>query len=107
MGAELELAVLLSVLRLGDRAYGLSVRDEVSARLSHDYSIGAIYTTLDRLTAKKLLSAKTVEGTAERGRRFRRQFRLTASGHRAVVAAQNRSAAMWSPTPTNPVTEGA
>ena len=107
MAAELELAVLLSVLRLSDRAYGLSVREDVSARLKHDYSIGAIYTTLDRLTTKKLLTAKTVEGTAERGRRFRRQYTLTASGHRAVVAAQNRSAAMWNPTPANPTPEGA
>ena len=101
MAAELELAVLLSVLRLSDRAYGLSVREDVSARLKHDYSIGAIYTTLDRLTTKKLLSAKTVEGTEERGRRFRRQYKLTASGHRAVIAAQNRSAAMWNAAPAN------
>jgi PadR family transcriptional regulator PadR len=107
MAAELELAVLLSVLRLGDAAYGLSVREDVSARLKHDYSIGAIYTTLDRLTAKRLLSAKTVEGTAQRGRRFRRQYKLTASGHRAVAAAQNRSAAIWSAMPTTPTPEGA
>ena len=45
----LELSALLTVARLGDAAYGLAVRHDLSERTGRDYSVGAIYTTLQRL----------------------------------------------------------
>ena len=48
----LELAALLAVARLADEAYGLAVRQELSDRAGRDYSVGAIYTTLQRLETK-------------------------------------------------------
>ena len=48
----LELTVLLTVARLGEDAYGLAVRRDVSTRTRHDYSVGAVYTTLQRLEDK-------------------------------------------------------
>jgi hypothetical protein len=38
---KLELAVLMAVARLGDEAYGLGIRHEVSLRRKHDYSVGS------------------------------------------------------------------
>ncbi len=48
----LELDVLLCVARHDGQAYGLLVRAEVSEARAHDYSVGAIYTTLARLERK-------------------------------------------------------
>src|SRR3954469_23396580 len=94
MGA-LELAVLLAVARLGDDAYGLAVRRDVSERTGHDYSVGAIYTTLERLTDKGLISSRRSEPTARRGGRARRQFTVTAGGRRAITRAERVTSSLW------------
>lgn len=101
--AGLELSVLLAVARLGDEAYGLAVRRDVSERLDHDYSVGAIYTTLERLAEKGLLKSRTAPPTPTRGGRSRRHFRLTAAGERAMRTARERAASQWAGA-LNPVT---
>src|SRR5438309_9875913 len=49
---EFEHLVILALLRLGDRAYGVTVRQEIEARTGREVSIVAIYATLDRLESK-------------------------------------------------------
>jgi DNA-binding PadR family transcriptional regulator len=91
----LELNVLLAVGRLADEAYGLAIRREVSARLHHDYSVGAIYTTLERLEAKGLATSHASEPLPKRGGRSRRQFTVTTAGRRALQRAQRVAASAW------------
>jgi DNA-binding PadR family transcriptional regulator len=100
----LELSILLAVARLGDGAYGLAVRRDVSARTGHDYSVGAVYTTLQRLEAKGLVSSRTAGPLPVRGGRARRHFKVTANGRRALGEAQRRAASIWGGvgTPINP-----
>jgi PadR family transcriptional regulator PadR len=81
---EFEHIVLLSLLRLHDRAYGVTVRQEIEARTGRDVSVGAIYTTLDRLEVKGYVRSRLGEPTTERGGRAKRFFRVTAKGIRAV-----------------------
>jgi len=76
--------VLLSLLRLNDRAYGVTVRQEIAARTGRDVSVGAIYTTLERFEVKGYVRSRMGEPTAERGGRAKRFFRVTAKGVRAV-----------------------
>ena len=72
---KLELAVLMAVARLGDEAYGLGIRHDVSVQRKHDYSVGAIYTTLGQLDRKGLVKSWTTEPLPVRGGRSRRQYR--------------------------------
>ena len=97
----LELSVLLTVARLGADAYGLSVRRDVSARTGHDYSVGAVYTTLQRLETKGLISSRTAPPLPVRGGRARRHFKVTASGQRALRDAQRVATSLWSGLGTN------
>jgi PadR family transcriptional regulator PadR len=93
---SLELAALLAVVRLGeDGAYGLAVRHDLSERAGRDYSVGAIYTTLQRLEDKGLLASRTSEPLPVRGGRSRRLFRLTGAGSRALREAERQAASMW------------
>ena len=85
---EFEQIVLLAVLRLGDTAYGVTVRQEIETRTGRDVSIGAIYATLSRLETKGLVKSRAGEPTAERGGRAKRLFRVTAHGVRSVNEAQ-------------------
>jgi PadR family transcriptional regulator PadR len=91
----LELAALLAVVRLGDGAYGLAVRHDLSERAGRDYSVGAIYTTLQRLEDKGLLTSRASEPLPVRGGRSRRHFRLTGAGARALRDAERHAASMW------------
>jgi PadR family transcriptional regulator PadR len=92
---KLELTVLLAVARLGDEAYGLAVRQDVSDRTRHDYSVGAVYTTLQRLEDKGFVSSRASAPLPVRGGRSRRQFKLTASGQRVLREAQRVAASVW------------
>lgn len=95
----LELTVLLAVVRLGDDAHGLVIRADVSARTQHDYSVGAVYTTLQRLEDKGFVSSRLTDPLPIRGGRSRRQFKISATGKRAVTEAQRMTASVWAGVP--------
>jgi DNA-binding PadR family transcriptional regulator len=84
---EFELLVLLAILRLGDKAYGTSIRGEIAARTDRDPSPGALYTTLDRLEERGLVVSRFGEPTPQRGGRAKRYVEVSAAGLRAVARA--------------------
>ncbi|HVX42100.1 MAG TPA: helix-turn-helix transcriptional regulator [Gemmatimonadaceae bacterium] len=92
---QLELTILLAVARLDADAHGLAIRRDISARTKHDYSVGAVYTTLQRLENKGLLSSFTSDPLPVRGGRSRRHFQLTTAGRRAIRDAERRAASLW------------
>jgi PadR family transcriptional regulator PadR len=92
---EFELTILLSVARLGDDAYGLRVRREISALREREISVGATYTALQRLEEKGLVESWTTEPLPVRGGRSRRHFRVTNAGRKALALARERSARLW------------
>jgi DNA-binding PadR family transcriptional regulator len=77
---SLEEAVMLVILALGDAAYGVAIRDELSKRTRRDHSFGAVYTTLDRLADKEYLISWLGDPSPERGGRAKRYFKLTDTG---------------------------
>jgi PadR family transcriptional regulator PadR len=85
---EFEHIVVLALLRLEDRAYGVTVRQEIQFRTKREVSIGAVYATLDRLEAKGYVKSHRGDPTPERGGRSKRFFRVTAKGMMAVNRTQ-------------------
>src|SRR5688572_7781248 len=82
-----EQLVLLAVLRLGDNAYGMTVRRELETRTGRSVSLGAVYTTLERLEKKGYLGSRTAAGGAEREGRARRLFSVEGAGVEALRRA--------------------
>jgi DNA-binding PadR family transcriptional regulator len=91
---NLELLVLLAVLRLGEGAYAVAVRDEIAERTQSDPSRGAVSVTLDRLDRKGLLCSRLGEPTAERGGKAKRLYTLAAAGRQALRASLQGTHAM-------------
>jgi len=85
---EFEQIVLLAVMRLNDAAYGVSIRAEILEHTRREVAPGALYTTLDRLEDKGLVTSRLGEPTAERGGRAKRFYTVTGKGVRAVTRAQ-------------------
>ena len=91
-----EQVILLSVVGLGNDAYGRSVLREVqSVMSSRAVSAGAVYATLDRLENQGLLSSHVAEGGPARGGRPRRYYQLTTNGASALTKARTALENMW------------
>ena len=85
---EFEHIIVLALLRLEDRAYGVTVRQEIEFRIKREVSIGAVYATLNRLETKGFVKSHCGDPTPERGGRSKRFFRATAKGVSAVNRTQ-------------------
>ncbi len=92
---EFEHLLLLAVLRLGDGAYGVTMRREIEEQTGRPVSLGAIYPTMDRLEKKGLVSSSMSEPTKERGGRSRRYFEIEPAGLEALTTARDVFQAMW------------
>jgi PadR family transcriptional regulator, regulatory protein PadR len=92
---EFEQIVLLAVLRLGGDAYGVPIRREIEKQCERKVTVGALYSTLDRLEAKGYVSSWFADPTAERGGRSRRYFRLEPAGVDALGRTKAMFERMW------------
>jgi DNA-binding PadR family transcriptional regulator len=93
--AEFELLVLLAALRLGpEEAYTVSIADEIAQRTGRSVRRANVYTTLQRLEAKRLVWTALGEPRAERGGKPRRLVTVRPAGVAAVRAAAGANRAM-------------
>ena len=85
---EFEQLILLAILRLGDEAYGVTIRAELSERAGRTVAPGALYTALERLEAKGLIVSRMGDPTPQRGGRSKRFVTVTATGIEALSRAR-------------------
>ena len=98
--SDFEQQVLLAVWRLGDGAYGTSVRDELEVRTDRSVAQGAIYVTLVRLEKKGFLRSRLADPTPVRGGKSKRYFEITPEGMAGVKAAREEMDRLWDGLPT-------
>ena len=91
--------ILLAVHRLGDNAYGVTIRQEVAQLVGKSYSVGAIYVPLDRMAERGWLTTNTGSPTAVRGGRAKRFYELTPEGKQALLDAKQFQEKLWSGIP--------
>jgi DNA-binding PadR family transcriptional regulator len=91
---EFELLVLLALLRLGNGAFGAAIHREIVARTDRELPASAVYVTLERLEAKRMVVSYMGNPTRQRGGRRRKHYLLDTAGQRAVVRAVRTLAAM-------------
>lgn len=86
---EFEHIVLLTILRLGDGAYGAMIRAEIERVTDRSPAIGAVHATLERLERKGLVASWIGQPTAERGGKAKRHFKIEADGISALRSARS------------------
>jgi PadR family transcriptional regulator, regulatory protein PadR len=84
MLGEFEYLLITAAARLGDEAYGAAIREEIEATTGRRCSIGALYTTVDRLETKGLFETWMGDATPQRGGRAKRMVRVTPKGMEAA-----------------------
>ena len=97
---EFELIILLTIIRLGDDAYGVPLSRELSKLRGRDVSVGSVYAALDRLELKGLIASSLGESTPERGGRAKRYFRVTEQGLRSVRETRKVLSKLWKSLPS-------
>ena len=103
MLGEFEYLLITVAAGLGENAYGAAIREEIEATTDRRCSLGALYTTIDRLEKKGLLKTWRGEATPQRGGRAKRMVRVTGQGIRAakefyeVIARVSRGASWTAP----------
>ncbi|MEM1128246.1 MAG: PadR family transcriptional regulator [Bacteroidota bacterium] len=88
--------VLLAVWRLQEDAYSIPIRRQLTRITGRSWSLGSVYTPLERLTKKGLVTSRLTGATAQRGGRHKRVYALTERGRQALIRIRTVEDAMWS-----------
>ena len=84
---EFELLVLMSLLRLGNGAFGAAIQRDIRERAGREAAAGTLYMTLGRLEAKQMVVSYVGDPTPARGGRRRRHYLIHAAGEQALGRA--------------------
>ena len=81
---EFEQVVLLSLLRLGNGAWGAAIRRDIQERIGRELPVSVVYVTLQRMERKGWVKSYVGEPTNERGGRRRRHYLIDTPGEHAL-----------------------
>ena len=82
---DFEQLILFALIRLGSDASGVTIRAEIEARAGREISPGALYTALDRLEKRGMVSSRLGDPTPERGGKRKRLYSVQPAGERALA----------------------
>ena len=91
--------VLIAIWLLEDNAYGVTIREKVSAMTGQDWSFGQVYVPLDKLTQKGFVHKVLSEPTAQRGGRSKCMYTLSKDGKVALKEIRKVQEALWDGIP--------
>ena len=87
--------LLLSILRLKDDAYGVTIRQDVLERTGKKLTFGALWVSLDNLAKKGYVVKTLADPTPTRGGRGKIYYRLTSDGVRALQQVRDLQQSLW------------
>ena len=90
-----EQLVLLALLRIGEESYGVSIRQELEETSQRTISLGAVYSTLERLEKKGLITSRHSSPDPVRGGKPRRHFKVLPEGELALGRSRDVMDKMW------------
>ena len=86
---------LLTVWKLQDNAYGVTIRQHVSETTRRIYPYGTLYSALDKLVRKGYLTKTVSDPLPERGGRSRNYYHITPKGLTALKNALELKRSLW------------
>ncbi|MGB3467683.1 MAG: helix-turn-helix transcriptional regulator [Cyclobacteriaceae bacterium] len=92
---EFEEFVLLTVVLLKDRAYGVEIKKELEKRLSQTLSVGSIQSALKRMEEKGFLDSAFGEATNKRGGKRKRIYTATPMAHGVLKEMREIREGLW------------
>ena len=93
--SKAEEMVLLAIWRIGEDAYGVSIRRQIKVDTGKDYSYGTLYGLLRQLVFKGYVRKRLGEPSPEKGGRRKTFFELTPEGIQALKEAMSLHRRLW------------
>ena len=87
--------VLLAVWKLKEDAYGVAIRKELSESTHRIFPYGTLYSALDQLTRKRLITKSSSDPLPKRGGRRRYYYSVTPQGISALKKALELKKIIW------------
>ena len=87
--------LLLAVWRLKDEAYGVTIRDQLTASTGETWAFGAIFVMLNRLEKKGMLTSQLSDPTPQRGGKGKRYYSLTNKGLLTLHEIKKVQQSVW------------
>ncbi|NVK83244.1 MAG: PadR family transcriptional regulator [Cytophagia bacterium] len=97
---DFEEVLLLLVGILDKEAYAFKIAEKFESQTERAVSIGAVHSTLNRLSEKGFLKSAMGESTAERGGRRKRIYTITAAGEKALQDSRDFKMSLWNQYPS-------
>ena len=97
--SRLEEILLLAIWKLGDKAYGVTIKRQIEEDTATKWMSGAIYAPLGRLLKNGYVNSAKGEATTERGGRHKIYYRLTDEGLKRLAAVQELNNTIWIDVP--------
>jgi PadR family transcriptional regulator PadR len=99
-------SIMLAIWRLGDNAYGVTIRKQVGAVTGRTYAYGTLYNILNQLAMKGYIRKSVGSPTAKRGGRRKIFYTLTRTGNQALKTARRMQEVIWKGIPGREFEEG-
>ena len=87
--------LLLSILRLKDNAFALTILKEIKQSTGKKLTIGSLWVSLDSLHKKGYIDKRMAADTPAKGGRKKFYYSLTPSGAKALWNARNFQKSLW------------
>ena len=94
-----EEVLLLTILKLEDNAYGVSIREQIKNDSGRYWSFASIYTPLEKLTKKRYVEKLKGEPSPERGGKSKYLYRVTSDGKKALLELKAAHEKFWEGVP--------
>jgi len=86
---------LLTIWRLRDNAYGVTIRRKIAELTGKQYTYGTLYSLLDQLVNKEYAVKFEGEPTNERGGRRKLLYKITTEGIEALKHSYEMQQVVW------------
>lgn len=97
--SRIEEILLLAIWKLGENAYGISIREQVENDTGFKWLSGAIYGTLSRLRKNGYVKTAIADNVGDQRGRPRIYYTLTPVGKERLQAIQSLNRVMWENVP--------
>lgn len=94
-----EETILLTILKLEDSAYGVSIREQIHKDTGQELSFASIYTPLDKLRRKGFVRKIKGNPLPERGGKSRYFYEVTPSGIQSLIELRESQQKIWAGVP--------
>lgn len=87
--------ILLTILRLGESASLVKIREYLVQSTGQKWSVGNVYVPLDRMSRMDYLETRIGSPTSSRGGKAIKYYRLSQKGMAALTALRKVNETMW------------